>query len=58
MSEITVKILKSRKIINSKERLSLGPAYQDHDLVACTQYGTPLNPANVRRSFNKLIELA
>ncbi|WP_342026173.1 tyrosine-type recombinase/integrase [Cytobacillus pseudoceanisediminis] len=32
--------------------------YQDFDLVACTQHGTPLNPAKVRRTFKRLIKPA
>ncbi|MFE5132015.1 site-specific integrase, partial [Bacillus mobilis] len=28
------------------------------DLVMCTPYGTPINPANVRRSLNALIKKA
>lgn len=58
LAEKTVKILKSRKTIISKEKLGYGPAYQDFDLIAYTQHGTPLNPANVRRTFNRLIESA
>lgn len=58
LSQMTVKILKSRKIMISKEKLSMGAAYQDFNLIACTQHGTPLNPANVRRSFNRIIKVA
>ena len=58
LSEITMRSLKSRKIMISKEKLSFGPVYEDFDLIACTKHGTPLNPANVRRTFNRLIKLA
>ncbi|MGU3394057.1 tyrosine-type recombinase/integrase [Priestia sp. D51] len=58
LSDLTIKTLKARKLIVSKEKLSLGPIYVDYDLVACTQHGTPFNPANVRRTFKKLIKLA
>jgi len=58
LSKLTINMLKQRKVTISKERLSSGLVYQDFDLIACTQHGTPLNPANVRRSFNKLIKLA
>jgi integrase len=34
------------------------PSFQDNDLIVCTQMGTPINPANLRRSFNRLIEKA
>ncbi|AZV44875.1 integrase [Peribacillus asahii] len=58
LSEITMRSLKSRKIMISKEKLSFGPVYEEFDLIACTKHGTPLNPANVRRTFNRLIKLA
>lgn len=58
LSESTINTLNSRKIIVSKEKLSLGPIYQDFDLVACTHHGTPLNPSNVRRTFARLINLS
>lgn len=58
ISESTIKILKFRKLKVGKEKLSLGPAYQDFDLVACTQHGTPFNPANIRRTFKRLTKLA
>lgn len=58
LSELTVKALKARKLIISKEKLSLGHIYEDFDLVACTHHGTPFNPANVRRTFKKLIKLS
>jgi integrase len=58
LSQMTAKILKSRKIMIAKEKLSIGAAYQDFDLIACTQHGTPLNPANVRRTFNRIIKVA
>lgn len=38
--------------------MSLGPIYQDFDLVACTQHGTPLNPVNIRRTFKRMIKMA
>ncbi|MEC0667260.1 tyrosine-type recombinase/integrase [Priestia flexa] len=49
-------VLKAHKINISKVKLSYGPIYQDNDLVVCTQFGTPFNPANVRRSFKRLIK--
>ncbi|MBM7702850.1 tyrosine-type recombinase/integrase [Metabacillus iocasae] len=58
LSEVTIRALKTRKLTVSKEKLSLGTIYEDFDLIACTQHGTPFNPANVRRTFNRLIKLA
>lgn len=58
LSDLTIKFLKNKKYKIAKEKLCFGPAYQDHDLVACTQHGTPLNPSNVRRTFKRLIKLS
>ncbi|WP_429339832.1 tyrosine-type recombinase/integrase [Ornithinibacillus bavariensis] len=32
--------------------------YNDLDLVVCTSLGTPVNPSNLRRSFNRQIKKA
>lgn len=53
-----IKVLKVRKLAVSKEKLSFGPIYQDFDLVVCTQHGTPFNPANIRRTFKRIIKMA
>ena len=57
LSEMTLKVLKTQKSIHLKEKPRLGLAYEDFDLVACTQHGTSFNPANVRRTFNRLIKV-
>ncbi|PFA76822.1 tyrosine-type recombinase/integrase [Bacillus cereus] len=54
----TVTKLKKHRAVVLKEKLSQGEKYQDNDLVMCTITGTPINPANVRRSLNVLIEKA
>ncbi|MGG3889601.1 tyrosine-type recombinase/integrase [Metabacillus fastidiosus] len=54
----TLSALQSQKINISKEKLRHGAAYVDHDLVVCTMKGTPVNPNNLTRTFNKLIEEA
>ncbi|MEH7445189.1 site-specific integrase [Bacillus sp. JJ1122] len=58
LSYQTLNILKKTRNSIAKIKLSMGSIYQDYDLVACCQHGTPLNPANVRRTFKKLIKLA
>ncbi|MGM0877886.1 MAG: site-specific integrase [Bacillota bacterium] len=58
LSKSTINYLKQRKLTVSQEKLCLGSIYDDLDLVVCTKHGTPLNPANVRRTFNRLIKLA
>ncbi|PGE14999.1 site-specific integrase [Bacillus toyonensis] len=54
----TVAKLKKHRAVVLKEKLSQGEEYQDNDLVMCTPSGTPINPANVRRSLNALIKKA
>ncbi|RKF45300.1 integrase [Bacillus wiedmannii] len=54
----TIAKLKKHRAVILKEKLSQGEEYQDNDLVMCTPFGTPINPANVRRSLNALIQKA
>ncbi|MBU8880617.1 site-specific integrase [Bacillus sp. FJAT-29790] len=54
----TIVLLKRHRAMIAKEKLSKGGGYEDHDLVVCTEHGTPLNPANLRRTFRRLISQA
>lgn len=54
----TIAKLKKHRAVVLKEKLSQGEEYHDNDLVMCTPSGTPINPANVRRSLNDLIKKA
>ncbi|KZD74509.1 DNA integration/recombination/inversion protein [Bacillus cereus] len=54
----TVAKLKKHGVVVLKEKLSQGEEYHDNDLVMCTPSGTSINPANVRRSLNALIQNA
>lgn len=58
LPESSVAKLKKHRAFVLKEKLSQGEEYQDNDLVMCTPFGTPINPANVRRSLNALIKKA
>ncbi|MDA2267083.1 site-specific integrase [Bacillus cereus] len=58
LSASTIAKLKKHRAAVLKEKLSQGEEYQDNDLVMCTPSGTPINPANVRRSLNILIKKA
>jgi integrase len=40
------------------QRLEAGQAWQGNDLVFCTSVGTPLDAANVRRSFRRITKAA
>jgi integrase len=58
LSGSTLKHLRERRINIAKDKLKYGPLYIDNDLIASTQHGTPLNPANIRRSFGRIIKQA
>ncbi len=50
-------ILKEHKAKQQEEKLKYADIYKDQDLVFCTQYGTPVNPSNIRnRIMNPVIE--
>jgi integrase len=36
----------------------LGATWHDHDLVFCTGLGTPINPDNLKRDYDRLVALA
>jgi integrase len=36
-------------------RQATGKSWHDHDLIVCTSIGTPINPNNVTRSYNRLV---
>ncbi len=42
----------------ARQRLQVGNAWQDNDLVFATSVGTPLDAANVRRSFRRITKAA
>jgi integrase len=50
--------LKKHRVRQLKEKMKLGEAYNDMDLVNCSFEGKPLWPANVRKHYYKWIEIA
>jgi integrase len=50
--------LKEHHTRQAAQRLEAGQAWQDSDLVFCTSVGTPLDAANVRRSFRRITQAA
>jgi integrase len=58
LSEETISVLKKHKARIAKEKLKSGSHFKDYDLVVCTSNGTPVNPNNLVRTFEKLIEEA
>lgn len=58
LSDSIISDLKKHRSKILQEKLVQGKYYIDNDLVNCTSLGTPLNPSNVRRTFNRLIKKA
>jgi integrase len=52
------KALKEHHAEQAKQRLIAGKAWEDNDLVFSTSVGTPLDAANVRRSFRRITKAA
>lgn len=53
------KALKAHRASQAKRRIAAGSAWQDHDLVFCTEIGTPINVQNLKnRSFKPILEEA
>lgn len=50
--------LKMQKKLQAKEKLLLGPAYQDHGLVFCKEDGTPYNPKDFTKMFQRVLKNA
>jgi integrase len=50
--------LREHKAAQNERRLLLGAAWHDHDLVFPTSIGTPINPNNLVRDYNRLVERA
>jgi integrase len=49
-----VKVLRAHKAQQAKERLAAGESWQNQGLVFTTEVGTPIDPSNLRRDFDKL----
>jgi integrase len=54
----TIVVLKEHRDRQAFQRQAAGDAWQDHDLIVCTGTGTPINPNNVTRSYNRLVMLS
>jgi integrase len=58
LSPETVRRLRQHRQRQLEERLSLGPAYQDHGLVFATPLGMPIDPSNLRRAWGRIVKAA
>jgi integrase len=54
----TLMMLTEHKDRQRFQRQAAGERWQDHDLIVCTATGTPVNPNNVTRSYNRLVILS
>lgn len=50
--------VKRLRTVQKRERMQLGEAYEDNDLIFCREDGTPYPPDYVSRRFRELIEAA
>lgn len=55
LSQKDLNILKGQKKIQAEERLLLGSAYTDHDLVFAREDGQPIHPNSVRNHFKSIL---
>jgi integrase len=58
LTEPVLEVLRQHRAQQNARRLALGPAWQDHDLVFCSDIGTPINPSNLYREYHKLVAAA
>jgi integrase len=54
LSPVAVAALRAHRLRQREERLKMGPAWTDYDLVFATEAGTPLYGGNVYRAFQRL----
>ena len=53
LTQTTIEALKEHRKVQNARRLA-APEWEDHGLIVCTGRGTPVNPANVSRSLDRL----
>lgn len=58
LSETAVKVLFDVMEQQKQNKAKAGTAYEDNDLVFCTQLGRPLDPINMRRTFYRICDKA
>lgn len=50
--------LRAHRVRQLEERLAAGPAWKDHGLVFSSRVGTPIEPRNLTRDFERVLRLA
>lgn len=55
ISDLVIKLLINQKKKQNENKLMLGQAYNDYDLVTCRADGTPINPATFSHMFSTVL---
>lgn len=58
LPKVTRRVLEEHRRRQDEERVKAGDVWQDHDLVFASTIGTPTEPRNLGRDFEKVRELA
>ncbi|MFP7295816.1 tyrosine-type recombinase/integrase [Neobacillus niacini] len=58
LNEFSINALKEQKRLQEKEKNEIGIAYNQENLVFCSEVGTPIHRSNLRRVYNRLIKEA
>ena len=54
--ENLVPILKKHRLQQKEERIKAGSAYTKNDYIFCTELGLPIDPRNLRRSYERVLK--
>jgi integrase len=57
LTALTLDALRDHMAAQDRRQLE-AEMWEDHDLIVCTSKGTPINPNNVTRSFERLVKIA
>jgi integrase len=55
LPKVTADALREHRTRQARDRLKAGAHWAANDLVFCTDYGTPVDPRNLNRSFRQLL---
>ena len=58
LAPATTDVLREHRRQQLAERLALGPSYSDQDLAFATPLGTPIDPSNLRRAWERIVRSA
>ncbi|ADK13128.1 MULTISPECIES: tyrosine-type recombinase/integrase [Clostridium] len=54
--ENLIPILEKHQLQQKEEKIKAGPAYTKNDYVFCTELGLPIDPRNLRRSYERVLK--